>query len=83
MIFFQQSASADKGMTRDDLRHGRYDTLVGATLAAVFGCGALIAGAALVGHGGAEHRRVSRAPDSRARSRTPRGERSGRYSLLG
>jgi Mn2+/Fe2+ NRAMP family transporter len=52
MIFFQQSASADKGLTPDDLRHGRYDTIAGGVLAAVFGCGALIAGAALFGHGG-------------------------------
>jgi Mn2+/Fe2+ NRAMP family transporter len=53
MIFFQQSASADKGMTPADIRHGRIDTVVGGILAAVFGCGALIAGAALFGHGGA------------------------------
>ena len=52
MIFFQQSASADKGMTKDDVRHGRFDTVVGAALAAVFGCGALIVGAALFTHGG-------------------------------
>ena len=52
MIFFQQSASADKGMTPDDLRHGRYDTVAGGVLAALFGCGALIAGAALATHGG-------------------------------
>ncbi|HLL93224.1 MAG TPA: divalent metal cation transporter [Solirubrobacteraceae bacterium] len=52
MIFFQQSASADKGMTPRDIEHGRYDTAVGATLAAVFGLGALIAGAALLTHGG-------------------------------
>jgi Mn2+/Fe2+ NRAMP family transporter len=52
MIFFQQSASADKGLTPHDLRHGRYDTIAGGVLAAVFGCGALIAGAALFGHGG-------------------------------
>jgi Mn2+/Fe2+ NRAMP family transporter len=52
MIFFQQSASADKGMTPADLRHGRYDTIAGGILAALFGCGALIAGAALAGHGG-------------------------------
>jgi Mn2+/Fe2+ NRAMP family transporter len=52
MIFFQQSASADKGLTPRDLRHGRYDTIVGGTLAALFGCGALIAGAALAGHNG-------------------------------
>jgi Mn2+/Fe2+ NRAMP family transporter len=52
MIFFQQSASADKGLTPGDVRHGRYDTIAGAVLAALFGCGALIAGAALFGHGG-------------------------------
>ena len=52
MIFFQQSASADKGMTPRDVAHGRYDTAAGAVLAAVFGIGALIAGAALLGHGG-------------------------------
>ena len=52
MIFFQQSASADKGLTPRDLRHGRYDTIAGGALAAVFGCGALIVGAALFGHGG-------------------------------
>jgi Mn2+/Fe2+ NRAMP family transporter len=53
MLFFQQSASADKGMTPGDVRHGRYDTALGAVLAAVFGIGALVAGAALLGHGGA------------------------------
>ena len=52
MIFFQQSASADKGLTPRDLRHGRYDTIAGGVLAALFGCGALIAGAALAAHGG-------------------------------
>ncbi len=51
MIFFQQSASADKGMTPKDVRHGRYDTALGAVLAGVFGVGALIAGAALLNHG--------------------------------
>lgn len=53
MIFFQQSASADKGMTPSDIRHGRYDTAAGAVLAAIFGLGALIAGAALLTHNGA------------------------------
>ena len=52
MIFFQQSASADKGMTPNDLRHGRYDLAIGGVAAALFGVGALIAGAALAGHGG-------------------------------
>jgi Mn2+/Fe2+ NRAMP family transporter len=53
MVFFQQSASADKGLTPQDVRHGRLDTIVGGALAAVFGIGALVAGAALVSHGGA------------------------------
>ena len=53
MIFFQQSASADKGMTARDVKHGRCDTAAGATLGAVFGVGALIAGAALLTHHGA------------------------------
>jgi Mn2+/Fe2+ NRAMP family transporter len=53
MIFFQQSASADKGMTPDDVKHGRYDTAIGAVLAAIFGIGALVAGAALLTHNGA------------------------------
>jgi Mn2+/Fe2+ NRAMP family transporter len=53
MIFFQQSASADKGMTHRDIKHGRYDTAAGAVLAAVFGVGALVAGAALLTHHGA------------------------------
>ena len=51
MIFFQQSASADKGMTPSDVRHGRYDTALGAVLAAIFGIGALVAGAALLRSG--------------------------------
>ncbi|HSZ13858.1 MAG TPA: divalent metal cation transporter [Solirubrobacteraceae bacterium] len=52
MIFFQQSASADKGMTPADVAHGRYDTALGAVLAAIFGIGALVAGAALLPHHG-------------------------------
>ncbi len=51
MIFFQQSASADKGMTPKDVSHGRYDTALGALLAAIFGIGALVAGAALLHRG--------------------------------
>jgi Mn2+/Fe2+ NRAMP family transporter len=52
MIFFQQSTSADKGLTPADIEEGRLDTIVGAVLAAAFGCGALIAGARLAGHDG-------------------------------
>jgi Mn2+/Fe2+ NRAMP family transporter len=40
-------------MTPRDIKHGRYDTAVGAVLAAIFGVGALVAGAALLVHGGA------------------------------
>ncbi len=54
MVFFQQATSADKGMTTRDIGHGRFDTALGAGLAAVFGIGALIAGAALATHNGAE-----------------------------
>jgi Mn2+/Fe2+ NRAMP family transporter len=53
MIFFQQSASADKGLTPADIRQGRYDTIAGGVLAALFGCAALIVGAALATHNGA------------------------------
>jgi Mn2+/Fe2+ NRAMP family transporter len=52
MIFFQQSASADKGMTPRDINHGRYDIATGAVLASVFAIGALVAGAALLSHDG-------------------------------
>jgi Mn2+/Fe2+ NRAMP family transporter len=51
MIFFQQSASTDKGMTPGDVPHGRYDITIGAVMASVFGIGALVAGAALLHHG--------------------------------
>ena len=53
MIFFQQSASADKGMTPVDVRYGRYDSAIGAVAAAIFGVAALVAGAALTSHYGA------------------------------
>jgi Mn2+/Fe2+ NRAMP family transporter len=39
-------------MTPADVRHGRYDTALGAVLAAICGIGALVAGAALLAHGG-------------------------------
>jgi Mn2+/Fe2+ NRAMP family transporter len=34
MVFFQQSATVDKGLTRRDIRFGRVDTVLGAALAA-------------------------------------------------
>lgn len=50
MLFFQQSASADKGMTPQDIAGGRIDTGVGAMLAAIAGCGGLVAAAPLFIH---------------------------------
>jgi len=50
MLFFQQSASADKGLTPRDIPHGRLDTLIGTVLAAVAGCATLAAAAPLFTH---------------------------------
>jgi len=50
MLFFQQSASADKGLTPQDIPQGRLDTLIGTLLAAVAGCAALVAAAPLFTH---------------------------------
>ncbi|HEY7980329.1 MAG TPA: divalent metal cation transporter [Candidatus Eremiobacteraceae bacterium] len=47
MIFFQQSAVVDKGMGRKDIAQGRYDTLVGAAIAAAAAVATLIAAAPL------------------------------------
>jgi Mn2+/Fe2+ NRAMP family transporter len=50
MLFFQQSASVDKGLTPKDIPHGRLDTLIGTVVAAVAGCAALIAASTLFVH---------------------------------
>ena len=50
MLFFQQSASVDKGMAPQDIRKGRINTAAGAVLAAVAGCAALLAAAPLFTH---------------------------------
>ena len=42
MLFFHQSAVTDKGLTKHDLRHGRFDTALGAALAATFAIAAVI-----------------------------------------
>ncbi|MBV1706952.1 MAG: divalent metal cation transporter [Hyphomicrobiales bacterium] len=47
MIFFQQSAVVDKGLTRADLGQGRIDTALGAALAAIVALAALVACASL------------------------------------
>src|ERR1700691_5570594 len=50
MLFFQQSAIADKGLTTRDIRFGRIDTLLGATLAAVAALATILATAPLFLH---------------------------------
>ena len=51
MLFFQQSAVADKGLQPRDIRGGRMDTLLGTLLAAVFGIAAIVATAPLFAKG--------------------------------
>jgi Mn2+/Fe2+ NRAMP family transporter len=51
MLFFQQSAIADKGMTTHDIRFGRVDTVLGAALAALAALATIIAAAPLFAHG--------------------------------
>ena len=50
MLFFQQSAVADKGLSMQDLNEGRLDTAIGALLAAVAAIAAIIATAPLFVH---------------------------------
>jgi Mn2+/Fe2+ NRAMP family transporter len=47
MIFFQQSAVVDKGLTQADLPQGRMDTAIGAVLAATAGIAAVVAASPL------------------------------------
>ncbi len=47
MIFFQQSAVVDKGLARADLPQGRFDTAIGAAVAAVAAIATLVAAAPL------------------------------------
>lgn len=51
MLFFQQSAIADKGLTTRDIRFGRIDTILGATLATLAALATIIASAPLFTHG--------------------------------
>ncbi|MDB5417184.1 MAG: metal ion transporter, family [Phenylobacterium sp.] len=50
MLFFQQSASVDKGMTPRDIGRGRRNTAIGAVVAAMTGCAALVAATPLFSH---------------------------------
>ncbi|MGA7915730.1 MAG: divalent metal cation transporter, partial [Candidatus Acidiferrales bacterium] len=51
MLFFQQSAVVDKGMQPRDINAGRFDTFLGAVLAAVFAIAAILATVPLFHHG--------------------------------
>lgn len=51
MLFFQQGAVADKGLTPSELSGARIDTLIGTILAAVFAIAAVVATAPLFSHG--------------------------------
>jgi Mn2+/Fe2+ NRAMP family transporter len=50
MIFFQQSAVVDKGLTRADLGQARLDTGLGAVIAAIAGIAAVVAASPLYVH---------------------------------
>ena len=50
MLFFQQSAIADKGLTTHDIRFGRVDTVLGAALATVAALATMLATAPLFAH---------------------------------
>jgi len=50
MLFFQQSATADKGLTRKDVHFGRMDTVIGAALATIAALAAILSTAPLFAH---------------------------------
>ena len=50
MLFFQQSATVDKGMTTKDIRFGRIDTVLGAALASAAAVATILATAPLFVH---------------------------------
>jgi len=50
MLFFQQSATVDKGLTKRDVAFGRFDTILGAALAATAAVATVIATTPLFTH---------------------------------
>ncbi|HEY3780966.1 MAG TPA: NRAMP family divalent metal transporter [Fimbriimonadaceae bacterium] len=50
MLFFQQSAVVDKGLTSDDVSYGRWDTAIGALLACVAAIATVLATVPLFTH---------------------------------
>jgi Mn2+/Fe2+ NRAMP family transporter len=55
MLFFQQSAVVDKGLTPRDVRDGRLDTAIGAALAAIAALATIVATSVLFGQPGSAH----------------------------
>ena len=51
MLFFQQSATVDKGLTKADIDAGRFDTVLGAILASAAAIATVLATAPLFAHG--------------------------------
>ena len=51
MLFFQQSATVDKGLTKKDIHIGRFDTFLGAILATFAALATVIATSPLFAHG--------------------------------
>jgi Mn2+/Fe2+ NRAMP family transporter len=51
MLFFQQSATVDKGLTTKDIRFGRFDTVLGAGLATFAAVATILATTPLLTHG--------------------------------
>src|ERR1035437_1245871 len=50
MLFFQQSTTVDKGLTRNDIQLGRIDTILGGALAATAAIATILATAPLFAH---------------------------------
>ena len=50
MLFFQQSATVDKGLTTKDIHFGRADTIIGAALASIAAIATILATAPLFAH---------------------------------
>ena len=88
MIFFQQSAVVDKGLTTQDLTAGRLDTALGAVLAAIAAIATVVAAAPLFANGvdafqirqrrGLRHRPRALYRRGRRDALCPRHDRGGR-----
>lgn len=62
-VFYQQSASVDKGLTRENLAAMRVETLSGAVLCQTVTAAVVVAAAAAFGHAGADGRPLAKVGD--------------------